>query len=272
MAALAAATLQDDFPTGLDRSGVEPMRRVHARFNGRRGTLAQFGDSITVSMAYWAPLRHRPRRMSPQAERALELVHTTMRPECWDRWKGPEYGSDGSRTIRWAQANVDQWLEKLDPEVALIMFGTNDLDQVPLAEYEASTRAVVRRCRDHGTVVILSTIPPRSRRLERCRAFAEAVRRVGRELQVPVVDYFTAVLERRPEDWDGSQGRFREIDGDEYQVPTLISRDGVHPSNPGSCAGDYSEAGLRSSGYVLRNDLTLRAYADVIRLVLQPQK
>src|SRR5438445_8254248 len=82
---------------------VEPMGRVHARFTGRRGTFAQFGDSITVSMAYWAPLRHRPGRMSPKAERAFELVHGTMLPECWDRWTGEEYGSDGSRTIRWAQ-------------------------------------------------------------------------------------------------------------------------------------------------------------------------
>jgi hypothetical protein len=85
--------------------------------------------------------------------------------------------------------------------------------------------------------------------------------RIGRELQVPVVDYFAAVLERRPDDWDGSQGRFREVQGDEYQVPTLNSRDGVHPSNPRLFAGDQSKTGLRSSGYVPRNDLTLRAYA-----------
>ena len=270
--ALAAPDRGDESPTGGDRAWIEPMLRVHARFTGRRGTFAQFGDSITVSMAYWAPLRHRPRGMSPEAQRAFELVTGTMLPECWDRWKGPEYGSDGARTMRWALANVDHWLEKLNPEVALIMFGSNDLGQVPLAEYEASTRAVVRRCLDHGTVVILSTIPPRSGQLERCRAFTESVRRVGRELQVPVVDYFAAVLERRPDDWDGSQGQFREVQGDEYQVPTLISRDGVHPSNPRMFAGDYSEAGLRSSGYVLRNDLTLRAYAEVIRNVLQPRR
>src|SRR5262249_57998002 len=91
LAALAAPTPADEIPIGLDRSWLEPMRRVHARFTGRRGTFAQFGDSITVSMAYWAPLRHRPRRMSPQAERALDLVRATMLPECWDRWKGPEY-------------------------------------------------------------------------------------------------------------------------------------------------------------------------------------
>ena len=102
LAALAAPARGADSPIGGDRSWVDPMHRVHARFTGRRGTFAQFGDSITVSMAYWAPLRHRPRGMSPQAEQAYDLVRAYMLPECWDRWKGPEYGSDGSRTIRWA--------------------------------------------------------------------------------------------------------------------------------------------------------------------------
>jgi lysophospholipase L1-like esterase len=258
-------------PTGADRSWVELMRRVHARFTGCRGTFAQFGDSITVSLAYWAPLRHERKHPSPEAERAYALVDEYMQPDCWDRWKGPEYGSDGSKTIRWAEAHVGAWLEKLNPEVALIMFGTNDLGEVPLEEYEARTRAVVRRCLDNGTVVILSTIPPRSGQLDRCRVFAEAVRRVGRDLHVPVVDYFATVLERRPDDWDGSQERFREVEEDEYQVPTLISGDGVHPSNPRAFAGDYSEAGLRTNGYVLRNYLTLLAYADVIRDVLKPE-
>src|SRR5262249_12635125 len=156
--------------SAVDRSWVEPMRRVHARFTGRRGTFAQFGDSITVSMAYWAPLPHHRKHMSPEDERAYQVVHSYMLSECWDRWKGPEYGSDGSRTVRWAEANVSHWLEKLNPEVALIMFGTNDLGDVPLAEYETKTRAVVRRCLDQGTVVILSTIPLRSGQLDRCRA------------------------------------------------------------------------------------------------------
>jgi hypothetical protein len=257
--------------TEADRAWVEPMRRVHAKFTGRKGTFAQFGDSITVTLAYWAPLRYDRKGMDPEDERAFRRVSATMLPECWDRWKGPEYGSEGSRTILWAEANAGAWLARLNPEVALMMFGTNDLGQVPLEEYRAKTRAVVRRCLDNGTVVILSTIPPRSGQLPQCRAFAEAIREIGRELGVPVVDYFAAVLRLRPEDWDGSMERFREGEADAYEVPTLISRDGVHPSNPRAFAGDYSEAGLRTNGYVLRNALTLRAYADVIRDVLQPE-
>ena len=41
------------------------------------------------------------------------------------------------------------------------------------------------------------------------------------------------------------------MQGDEYQVPTLISRDGIHPSNRRIFARDYSDEGLRSIGYVL---------------------
>jgi hypothetical protein len=35
---------------------VEPMKAVHAGFNGNPGYVAQFGDSITFSMAFWTPI------------------------------------------------------------------------------------------------------------------------------------------------------------------------------------------------------------------------
>ena len=34
---------------------VPAMRAVHAQFKGKPGTFAQFGDSISVSMAFWTP-------------------------------------------------------------------------------------------------------------------------------------------------------------------------------------------------------------------------
>jgi lysophospholipase L1-like esterase len=250
---------------------VGPMRKVHARFTGTPGTLAQFGDSITVTMAYWAPLAHGPKNMPPDMARAYEVVKKHMKPECWAKWKGPAYGSNGSMTIRWAHDNLDKWLKKLNPETALIMFGTNDIGQVPLKEYEEKTREVVRRCLKNGTVVILSTIPPRHGALGKARQYAAAVRKVAAEEKVPLIDYFAEVLKRRPDDWDGALPKFKGSPGDEYQVPTLIARDGVHPSNP-SKFRDYSEEALRSNGYGLRNYLSLLAYADVIRRVLEEKR
>src|SRR4030095_15637025 len=94
---------------------VEPMKKVHARFTGVAGTFAHFGDSITVSMAFWAPLAGSPKNMSAGMEQALKSVEAYQKPKCWNGWKGPEFGNYGSMTIRWAHDNVEKWLRKLNP-------------------------------------------------------------------------------------------------------------------------------------------------------------
>src|SRR6185503_4484532 len=124
---------------------------------------------------YWAPLAGSPKNMSAEMERAHRLVKRHQIPDCWRNWKGPDFGNNGSMTIRWAHENVDAWLKKHNPEAVLIMFGTNDLGQLGLKEYEEKTREVVRRCLDNGSVVILTTIPPRSGQLDKSRQFADAV-------------------------------------------------------------------------------------------------
>ena len=250
---------------------IEPMKQVHAWFTGSRGTFALFGDSITVSLAFWAPLEGDPKGMDPALSQAHQMVKAYMKRECWRQWRGPAFGNEGRMNIRWAHANVDRWLTKLNPEVAVIMFGSNDVGELEAVEYEQKTREVVRRCLAHGTIVLLTTLPPRSGRLEKSRQFAEIVRKLAREEHVPLVDYFAAVLERRPDDWDGTLPQFKQTPGDEYQVPTLIARDGVHPSNPRQYT-DYSEAALRHNGFALRNYVTLLAYASVIEQVLPSAK
>jgi hypothetical protein len=57
-----------------DPEWVKPMKKIHARFSGTPGTLALFGDSITVSMAFWAPLRGEPKGMSEEMAAAHNLV------------------------------------------------------------------------------------------------------------------------------------------------------------------------------------------------------
>lgn len=254
-----------------DPDWVDAMAAVHARFKGKRGTFAHFGDSITVSRAFWSPLRDEPKNLTSEAARSYRRVKGYMSSSCWSNWKGPESGNESATTIRWAHENVDHWLKSLDPEVALIMFGTNDLRQVELDEYKQKTREVVRRCLANGTIVILNTIPPRSGMLKESRLYAEAAAAIAREEHVPLVDYFGEVLRRRPDDWDGSLKKFGDPAGDGYEVPTLISRDGVHPSNPRAATANFSEEALNTSGYTLRSYLVLLAYSKVIERVLDPK-
>ena len=266
LAAVPALSRAADAP-----AWVGPMKKVHARFTGKPGTLALFGDSITVSLAFWAPLQGESRKLAAAAAADQALVKKYLRPECWSRWRGPQYGNEGGMTIRWADENVGRWLKDLNPEAAVILFGTNDLGQLHVKEYERKTADVVERCLKNGTVVLLTTPPPRSGLLEKSKQFAEAVRRVARDKHVPLIDYQAAVLKRRPDDWDGALPKFKEVKGSEYEVPTLIARDGVHPSNPRAYQ-DYSEDSLSHNGYALRSYVTMRGYAEVVRRVLQPAK
>jgi lysophospholipase L1-like esterase len=257
--------------TGDTDDWVQVMREVHARFSGTPGTFAHFGDSITVSLAFWAGLESKPKNMAADVEKAYELVKRYQKPECWRGWKGPDFGNNGSMTIRWADENVDKWLTKLNPEVVLIMFGSNDVGQMEVQEYAAKTRSVAERCLKNGTIVILSTMPPRSGKVEKSAQFADAVRKLAAELHVRLSDYHAEILKRRPEDWDGMLPQFKDAPGDVYQVPTLISRDGVHPSNPHPFSGDFSEEALRTNGFTLRDYVTLMSYAEVVEKVCRPR-
>jgi hypothetical protein len=250
---------------------VEPMRKVHARFTGKPGTLALFGDSITVSKAFWTPLAYAPKDLPTPLDKNLALVKGYMIEDCWSKWRDAEYGSEGGKTIRWAEDNVDKWLKKLNPETAVLMFGTNDLNVMEAREYDMRTRTVVQKCLKNGTVVIMTTIPPRAGLEKKSRQFAEVQRAIATEFELPLIDYQAEILKRRPEDWNGALPRFKDEAKDVYAVPTLVSADGVHPSNPGKYQ-DYSEESLNKNGFLLRNVLTLDAYAEVIRQVLQPAK
>ncbi len=253
-------------PEDENTGWTETMKEVHSKFSGRKGTFAHFGDSITISMAFWASLPYARENAPPEMEKAFSLVNEYMQPECWRDWKGPIYGNEGMTTVRWAHENIDGWLKDLNPEVVLIMFGTNDLHSLDLDEYQTKMQAVVQRCLDNGTVVILSTIPPRNGFIEKAAIFADAVRKIAHRLKVPLIDFHAKIMKRRPEDWNGAMEKFSQWEG--YNVPTLLARDGAHPSHPEKYRGDYSKDALNNCGFSLRNYLALMQYAEVVENVL----
>lgn len=246
---------------------VAAMREVHAHSEGRPGVVLQLGDSITYSLAFFAPLQYTDdAKVPPEAEAALRVLDAYIAEECY-RWKGGDKGNYSGQTAGWAARNVDRWIDSLRPELAIVMFGTNDIRQGSIDKHEENLRALISRCLDAGVVVILTTIPPMHGHEERVRETVEVQRRLAGELRVPLIDYYAHIMNRRPTDWDGRLPQFAEYG--QWEVPTLISRDGVHPSNPSRWRNDYSAEGQMHSGYVLRNYLTLIACAEVIQTVFQ---
>jgi len=260
--ALLAPTARADEP-----EWIQAMRKVHANNEGETGVLAHFGDSITYSMAYFAPLQYAGKaKMSPDTRDALNLIDGYMRKECY-RWKGPDKGNYSGQTAAWGVKNVDNWIATLEPEVALIMFGTNDIRRGSIEAYEKNLRALIQKCLDNGVVVILSTIPPMHGFDDKVRQAVEVQRQVAADLNVPLIDFYAHVINRRPKDWDGSLPQYAGFS--QWEVPTIISKDGVHPSNPQQWRGDYTEEGLSRNGNVLRTYLALMAYAEVINVAIK---
>lgn len=237
---------------------VEPMRKIHAEFKGDENYVAQFGDSITTSLAFWSPLGWDDPEQYLSADDGLPKKPTGKR---WRdviqgvRDKGSSLGNDGG----WRVGNIlsvqEKVLEAKRPAVAIIMVGTNDVrgNKVP-AGYADGVAKIVDNCLAAKCIQLLTTIPPMR---DHDRAVAEAndlIHKLAAERKIPLIDYHAAILERRPgQSWD----------------KTLISADGVHPS--AGKTNVYSAENLKIDGYALRNWVTFLKFREVYFHVLTHQ-
>ena len=253
---------------------VEPMRQIHKRFKGKPGTLAQYGDSITVTMAFLSGFSYgkgiTAKNCTPEVQAELDAITSYADRTLWRQWKGWRWGCEGQMKSDWFLANIDGWQKKMNPEVGVILFGTNDIAGLAPPEYTENMAAAVRRMLTGGTVPMLTTVPPKSGADHVMADYYLALVSVARELKIPVIDYYAEIMRRRPDDWNGRLDKFKDRKG--YQVLTLISGDGVHPSNPKEYVNDFGEQALSNNGFVLRNYMTLRKYHEVIAKVLQAKE
>jgi hypothetical protein len=141
----------------------------------------------------------------------------------------------------------------LHPSVALIMYGTNDVEGFDPDAYRGNLSEIVERSTVAGVIPVLSTIPPRRDRRGRERrvlAFNRRVLKVARVYDVPLWNFWRALEGPR-------------------MVHSGIGPDGIHPNLYGGCAPplgcgayDFTRRGLRY-GYNQRNLGALRVLERV---------
>lgn len=236
---------------------LDAMRLARQGFAGNAGYVAQLGDSITYSMAFWSPLgwadpaQYLPDDglpKQPKAGRWRDLIKGT-------RDKGPEKGNYSGWRVGNILAVLDKLLAREKPEVAIVMVGTNDIsgNRVP-PDYAVGLDMIVRKCLAAKCIPILNTIPPRRGHTEAVEAANKTIKEIAVKHKVPLVDYCGEILRLQPGNaWDG----------------TLISSDGVHPT--AGKTQDYSPENLKVSGYALRNWLNFLAYRELHFAVLSRQ-
>jgi lysophospholipase L1-like esterase len=233
--ALFASIAQAEEPYWL-----EAMKAVNSKFDGNPGYVAQFGDSITYTKAFWCAVGW------DDAEKYLKGDDGLPVKAGEKRWrdvfkgyqaKGPEHANYSGWTSGQLLQAIGAVLKRENPEAAIVMIGTNDIaGGKPGPEYRKNLEQIVQKCLDAHCIPVLNTIPPRRDRMDAVEAANAVVKEVAAKFKVPLADYCGEVLKRQPgKAWDG----------------TLMDQDGVHPS--GGEVNVYTEENLKASGYALRN-------------------
>lgn len=136
------------------------------------------------------------------------------------------------------------------PSIALIMFGTNDIEVMSPEAYRANLEHITQLSLERGIIPVLTTIPPRP-------GFETAVRNVNRVILetaraygVPLLDYYAAMV----------------------NLPNFgLDIDKAHPSIPPrgyDGAADFSTPNLQY-GYVMRNLTLLHALYAIWQVVIE---
>lgn len=243
------------------------------RFGNRPGVFAKIGDSITASPSFLQALACRPPRLgtwgglritleffgatsvppgSEEAQCAVSNSYSRLGVAAVGGWRAADALSPRESLPECeGLPAVSCELQLLHPSVALIMFGTNDLEDFTAAQFRLDLARVARLVSRAGTIPVISTIPPRARQpfSQRVARFNAEIAALAKNRALPLWNFWREMAE--------------------LGVPNQgLSEDGVHPSVicPPCTAIDFRPAGLRQ-GYALRNLGALRVLDRLRRYV-----
>ena len=237
----------------------EAMKKVHSGFKHPNGYVAQFGDSITYSMAFWSAMGWSSPDQYLTHDDGLPKAPKNLRWRDYlkgTRDKGPKFANYSGWKVGQLNNAMGEVLKRDKPEVAIIMIGTNDISSGTVPKnYKEGLQQVIQKCLDAHCIPILNTIPPRRNREQAVEDINEIIRAVAKESKVPLADFHAECLRLRPgNSWDG----------------TIISKDGVHPS--GGKTNEYTEENMKNCGYALRNWVNFLVLRQLYFQVLNPIK
>lgn len=151
-------------------------------------------------------------------------------------WANPEFCEAGETPLACE-------LRLMEPSVALIMFGTNDVYYLDEAQFDYFLRSVLVETINAGTLPVLSTFPLRPEFPEKTELFNRIAARAAEDYDIPLINLWRA-LEPLPH-----QG----VDPD----------DTTHLTSPDEgTAAQFTEDALRS-GFAVRNLVTLQMLGEL---------
>lgn len=161
--------------------------------SGKPATIVAFGDSITGVYYHTGGRRAWADMLAIALEKTFPAARITMH----------NAGISGHTSAQ-GLARIENDVLARKPDLVVVMFGMNDTARGSIEEFDRNLREIVSRCRRAGAAVVLST--PNSvyenpdRPTARLAEFAETVRRVAKDLNVPLADSYAAYEAIRAKD------------------------------------------------------------------------
>lgn len=246
------------------------MKDVAREFAGTEGVVLHLGDSITVADEYTAWARGGAGK-TVEDEAVLKWSHCGEKNER-DGWYvtnhkvGDSWSCTAAGGIRADQflaggyaglLSLDEMIAGYNPQVVIVMLGTNDAWQGRRAdEFAGDMSRIIRALLENGTVVILSTIPPMIPAPELGDQYNAELWKLAEHHKLPVIDFHGEIVGRRPDgSWNGA----------------ILYQDDPHPTESRAGVTPESEPtpeNLKESGYLLRGWLSVKKLVEVKRRVL----
>jgi hypothetical protein len=251
------------------------LQAVHAKgqaLGNYPDVLSRMGDSITSSDLFLTPIGCGDYALAGHTELRSAIAYFGTRTD--SSWRTSGWCGRVNSFTRMSACAVSGWsaihaltlpgycpdrsltalrceLLLSRPAVALIMFGTNDLEHFSTFNFRGSMTTIVQECIAGGVIPVLSTIPHRYDSASRAALvipFNQIIIDVATANQVPLWNYWLAL--EQPGMVNGG-----------------IGADGIHPNAlNGSDSANFSAQGLRY-GYNQRNFTALQVLEKIIRVV-----
>jgi hypothetical protein len=262
--ALPAAPPPSNVVSGITGTARQIYLRGQEMGN-RAAVFSKVGDSLTVATYVLYPFGWRTYDLQEYSyyQPALDYWYAVLARESADSFGNISLAADNGWTTEsilnpaladpaWCQPGETPLAceyRVVKPAVALILIGTNDVGNLSAEAYRANLGQIAQFSIDQGVIPMLTTIPRRAGFEEQVGVFNQIIIETARQFDVPLIDYFTAML---PLPNNG------------------LSSDGVHPSWP---PGEYSDTARflsahMSYGYTIRNFTALQALDAIWRQAL----
>jgi hypothetical protein len=134
------------------------------------------------------------------------------------------------------------------PSIAIIMFGTNDIQTLSPVEFDFFLRLVTFDSIDHGVIPLLSTFPGYPGREDRSHLINQIIVQVARDYDVPLLNLWL-VLQPLPDHGRNPKSMYLSW-------------------NPQRLTSDFSESNLKY-GHTTRNLVTLQALDRLWKEIIQ---